>query len=78
MASQPPAGFCGKNGAAQAAPEPATMAVTPRNGLGALPVRGCIIALVLLSFTAIRLMGSSLEARSYALSQATVGTAAAT
>ncbi|MFX6266243.1 hypothetical protein ABTF63_19375, partial [Acinetobacter baumannii] len=33
---------------------------------------------VLLSFTAIRLMGSSLEARSYALSQATVGTAAAT
>jgi hypothetical protein len=54
------------------------MTVAPQNRLGALPVLGCVIALVLVTFAVIRLIGNSLDIRPYAISAATVGTASAT
>jgi hypothetical protein len=43
-----------------------------------LRVLGCVIALVLAAFSAIRLVGNSWEARSQTVSRATVGTASGT
>jgi hypothetical protein len=51
------------------------MTVAPQNRLGALPVLGCVIALVLVIFAAIRLIGNSSDVRPYTVSAATVGTA---
>ena len=53
------------------------MSVTPKNFPPELSVLGCIIALVLIAFAAIRLTGISLDARAQAVSESTVGTAAA-
>jgi len=52
------------------------MSVTPKRLPPELPVLGCIIALVLIAFAAIRLAGNSLDARAQAVSESTVGTAA--
>ena len=52
------------------------MSVTPKNFPPELSVLGCIIALVLIAFAAIRLTGNSLDARAQAVSESTVGTAA--
>jgi hypothetical protein len=54
------------------------MTVAPQNRLGALSVLGCVIALVLVTFAVIRLIGNSSDVRSYAVSAATVGTASGT
>jgi hypothetical protein len=52
------------------------MSVTPKKLPPELSVLGCIIALVLIAFAAIRLTGNSLDARAQAVSESTVGTAA--
>jgi hypothetical protein len=64
-----------QNGSAQAC-RSRDMSVTPKNFPPELSVLGCIIALVLIAFAAIRLTGNSLDARAQAVSESTVGTAA--
>jgi hypothetical protein len=53
------------------------MSVTPKNRLGALRLVGGAIALIVMTFVAIRLTGNSGEAKPQAASENTVGTASA-
>jgi hypothetical protein len=53
------------------------MSVTPKNRLGALRLLGSAIALIIMTFVAIRLTGNSGEAKPQAALENTVGTASA-
>ena len=53
------------------------MSVTPKNRLGALRLLGSAIALIIMTFVAIRLTGNSGEAKPQAALENTVGTAPA-
>lgn len=50
------------------------MTVTPKRLTPELSVLGCVIALVLVAFMAIRMTGTSSQARAQLASQTTVGT----